>query len=231
MLKLLAFLALALSAYAQQTIFNVPSADVAVRGDWFYQHQTVARAWGGQKHWVQTNSFGYGVGHNIELDASWYNVEPGAVGQSSPSVGLKYSLPLRKTDKLLPMRLVVGDMIEFRDRSANNLPDSPHEGNWLYAMLSADVPKTRTRITGGFTDGTSVLFGIRKFGALAGVEQPITDKWMFQADWFQGKHDLVYAIPGVVYKFSERWMLSLGYQIPNRDGSGFQGIVVELTRF
>lgn len=231
MLKLAIFLTFSLGLYGQQTIFNVPSADVANKGDWFYQHQTVARAWSSEKHWVQTNSFGYGIGHNLELDASWYNVEPGGLGQSSPSVGIKASIPLRKTDKRLPTRLILGDMVEFRRRSPNDLPDSPHEGNWVYAMLSSDIPKTRTRLTAGFTDGTSVLFGIRKFGALAGIEQPISRRWMLQADWFAGKHDLGYLIPGAVYRFGERWMVSFGYQIPNRDGTGFQGIVLELTRF
>ena len=230
MRKVLFFVVATLSAYGQQTIFNAPSADVAAKGDWFYQHQTVARAWSAEKHWVQTNSFGYGIGHNLEFDASWYNLEPHAIGQSSPSIGIKASIPLRKLGERLPTRLVIGDMIEFRERSPNTTLDSPHEGNWIYALLSTEIPRAGTRITYGVTDGTSVLFGSRKFAAVVGVEHPLTSKWMLQTDWFAGKHDLGYLIPGAVYKFSKRWMLSLGYQMPNPNGTGFHGVVIELTR-
>lgn len=54
---------------------------------------------------------------------------------------------------------------------------------------------------------------------------------MFQADWFSGKHELSYLIPGMVYRASDHWMISLGYQIPNKGSEGFGGMVFELTRF
>ncbi|MEO8096559.1 MAG: hypothetical protein ABI811_02580 [Acidobacteriota bacterium] len=229
--KHLVFLAIATCACAQQTIFNVPSADIAVKNDWFYQHQTVVRAWDGQRRWVQTNAFGYGIGHFLELDTTWYNLEPHHLKQSAASVGFKFSLPLREESRRWPLKLVAGDMVEFRDRSETPQLRSLHEGNWGYLMLFTELPKSHTRITAGGSTGTQILFGRKEAGFLGGVEQPLSDRWVFQLDWFSGHHDLAYWIPGVVYRFTTHWMVSLGYQVPNRPTGGFQGVVFELTRF
>lgn len=216
-------LLLALPVLGQQTIFDVPSADVSPRGGWFYQHQTVARAWSGERRWVQTNAVGVGLGHEFEVDATWFNVERGALRESAPSAGFKWSPRLTPAGAAVPLRFVAGEMVQFR-------ADSPRFGSWTYAMVSAELPRSRTQITGGVTSGSRVLFGERTTGVLAGVEEHLSDRWMLQADWFSGGHDLAYLIPGVVYRTSPHWMVSLGYQIPNRRSGGFGAIVFELTR-
>jgi len=204
---------------AQQTIFDVPSADVAVQHDWFYQHQTVARAWSPERHWIQTNAYGYGVGLHTELDVTWFNLDLTAPRLSNASVGFKTSLPVIGEHA----RFVFGDLVQ--------VDGSGHMGNWAYSMLQLQTRRTGTRLTGGISSGTSVLFGEKTTGVLGGVEQPIGRRWMFQADWFSGRHDLAYAIPGLVYKFHSHWMASFGYQIPNRHAHGYRAVVLELTRF
>jgi hypothetical protein len=145
---------------------------------------------------------------------------------------LKYSVPLRDETSALPLRLVLGDMFELSERAFDqDRLRGPREGNWVYAMLSSELPGSKTRITGGFSDGTKILFGERANGFLGGVEQPLSKRWMFQVDWFAGHHELAYWIPGMVYRFGERWMLSLGLQMPNHSSIGSRAIVVELTRF
>ena len=216
----------------QQTIFNVPSADIAVKKDWFFQHQTTTRVWNPGRSWVQTNAFGYGIGHYIELDATLFNLDVKHPKDSTLSVGFKTSIPLLGEKAKMPLRLVVGDMFEFSERPLDqSRVRNPHEGNWMYAMLNTEIPRLKTRITGGVTDGTKVLFGERTNGFLGGVEQPLSNRWTFQADWFSGHHELAYLIPGVVYRFQERWMLSVGFQVPNKPSTGARAIIVELTRF
>lgn len=221
------FLALLLFAsplLAQQTIFDVPSGDVSGRKAWFYQHQTVARTWNPGRTWIQSNAVGVGVGHALELDFTWFNVETKAVQESSPSVGFKWSPRLNRKDSRVPLRFVLGEMVQIRGRD-------PHAGHWTYAMMSAELPKSHTHLTGGYTAGSSALFGRRSSGLMAGIEQHLNHRWMLQADWFSGKHDLSYLIPGVVYRASDHWMISLGYQIPNPRSKGFGAVVFELTRF
>ncbi len=232
------FVLFSLPAWGQQTIFNVPSADIAVNRDWFFQHQTTTRVWNPGRSWVQTNAYGYGIGHYIELDATLFNLDVKDPKDSTLSFGFKASLPILgekarfgKKSKL-PLRLVVGDMFEFTERPFDPTRlRNPHEGNWMYAMLNTEVPHSKTRLTAGFSDGTKILFGTRSNGFLGGVEQPLSSRWTFQIDWFSGHHELAYWIPGVVYRFQERWMLSLGLQVPNRSTVGAKAIIVELTRF
>jgi hypothetical protein len=222
----------ALPIFGQQTIFNVPSADIAVKTDWFFQHQTTTRVWNPGRSWVQTNAFGYGIGHSIELDATLFNLDVKDAKDSTLSVGFKASVPLLRNTAKMPLRLVVGDMFEFTERPLDNTRlRNPHEGNWAYVMLNTELPRLKTRLTGGLTDGTKVLFGQRANGFLGGLEQPLSNRWTFQVDWFSGHHELAYWIPGVVYRFRERWMLSLGLQVPNRTTVGSRAIIVELTRF
>lgn len=210
--------------WGQQTIFDVPSADVSERHDYFYQHQTVARAWSPERQWVQTNAFGFGLGSHLEWDLTQFNFDPRHPKEVIGSTGMKASLPLTPESSRVPTRFVVGDMIQFG--AANDR----HVGNWSYAMLNVALPVTQSRLTGGFHHGTSLLFGERTHGFLGGIEQPLSARWMLQGDWISGRHDLGYWIPGIVYRPVRHWMISLGYQIPNRRSPGYRAIVFELTR-
>lgn len=222
-MRALIFFAAALRLAAQQTIFDVPSADVAPRGDWFYQHQTVAKPGGPERRWIQSNAFGYGIGHTLELDATLYNFDLKRPSEAPFAFGAKWAPALTTGEAAVQVRLVLGQMVTVR-------PSAPKAGSWTYAMLSAESSRTRTRLTAGYTEGTASLFGRRSGSVLWGVEQRLSDRWMFQADYFGGHHDLSYLIPGAVYRFSTHWMVSAGYQIPNPHTGGFHAIVVELTR-
>ena len=232
-MRILTLALFALPLFGQQTIFNVPSPDISVKHDWFFQHQTTTRVWNPGRSWVQTNAFGYGIGHYVELDATLFNLDLKQPKDSTLSVGFKASIPLIAEDRKMPVRLVIGDMFEFTERSFDKTERfrNPREGNWVYAMLSTEIPGIKTRISGGFSDGTKILFGQRSNGILGGIEHPVSKRWMLQMDWFSGQHELAYWIPGVVYRFRDRWMVSLGYQVPNHSDFSSRAIVMELTRF
>ena len=208
---------------AQQTIFDVPSGDISVKGDWFYQHQTVARAWSPERRWIQTNAFGYGIGFHTEIDTTVFNTDAEHLSNTLGSIGFKSSLPIHGDEARVPLKFVVGDLL--------TVGAEHHTGNWSYAMLQATAPRIHTRVIAGASAGTAALFGRRTTGVLGGVEQPLTSRLTFQADWFSGKHDLAYAIPGLVYRFSRHWMISAGYQLPNSKSPGYRAAVLELTRF
>lgn len=211
-------------ARAQQTIFDVPSADVSERHDFFYQHQTVARTWAPERHWIQTNAVGFGLGSNLEFDLTQFNFDINHPSSTIGSTGMKLSVPINGEESRVPLRFVVGDMIQFGSI------DGHHVGNWSYVMMNVELPLTHTRLTGGLHHGTSLLFGSKTTGFLGGFEQPISKKWMIQGDWIAGRNDLGYSIPGIVYRPVRHWMISLGYQIPNRSTPGYRAVVFELTR-
>jgi hypothetical protein len=185
-MRWLILFAVTLPGSAQQTIFDVPSADVSPKGGWFYQHQSVVRRWNGDRRWIQTNAVGVGTGGAFEIDATWFNRERGAWAESAPSVGFKWSPRLNYAESAIPLRFVAGEMVQFRGAS-------PESGHWSYAILSAEIRHSETHLTGGFTAGSHILFGERTTGAMFGIEQHLSKRFMLQADWFSGRHGLSYA--------------------------------------
>lgn len=220
---LLLLAAVAAPLLAQQSIFDVPSADVSPKGQWFFQHQTVARETQPDRHWFLSNAYGYGVGHNLELDATLYSLAIHRPSLAVSAFGFKWNPRLNSATAKIPTRLVAGEMFTLRKAADGRL------GHWSYVMLSAELPRG-ARLTGGVTTGTTSLFGHKTTAAVAGWEQTLTKRWMFQVDWFSGKNDLGYWIPGFVRRVSDHWMISLGYQVPNRHSDGFHAVVLELTR-
>ncbi|MEJ7608084.1 MAG: hypothetical protein WKF37_17900, partial [Bryobacteraceae bacterium] len=170
---LLTFLTLLLASSlplpAQQTIFDVPSADVSDRRDWFYQHQTVSSAGAGSKRWVQTNSFGYGVGRNSELDVTVFDLDYESPSEALGGFGWKTSLPVGGEDSKYKSRLVIGDMVQV----GSSEEGARRTGNWAYVLWSTEFARTKTRLTGGGFHGTAALFGNNVFNFLGGIEQPV----------------------------------------------------------
>ncbi len=54
-------------------------------------------------------------------------------------------------------------------------------------MVSGELVRTGTRVTGGWNAGSSVLFE-RTTGFLGRVEQTLPRRWTLQADWVSGRH-------------------------------------------
>ncbi|MEJ7608694.1 MAG: hypothetical protein WKF37_21095, partial [Bryobacteraceae bacterium] len=142
------------------------------------------------------------------------------------SFGWKTSLPVGGEDSKYKSHFVIGDMVQVgRDEDG-----ARRTGNWAYVLWSTEFSRTKTKLTGGGFHGTATLFGHNVFNFLGGIEQPLSKRWSLQGDWLAGKHELGYVVPGIAYRPVEHWMLSFGYQIPNRGSGGYRAVVFELTR-
>ena len=215
----------AVPCFAQQTIFNVPSADITEPSKFFFQHQSTVRAVNPGRSWVQTDALGYGVGFNTEADVTVTNISLPTGHNEVIGVGFKTALPLFSEEaKAEEFRATFGEFVPLavRDHTV---------GSWTYAHLSGKIPSWETRVSVGASLGTKELFGERAKSAIVGIEQPINAKWLFQADWFSGHHDLAAVIPGLVYTMDNLSMVSFGYQFPNHSESGKQAAVFEYTTF
>ena len=171
--------------------------------------------------------YGAGVGFGTEIDSTVFGLDVSEPADTLGSVGFKTSLRVNGEQSTLPSRIVFGNLVLAGARTEKR---EQRTGNWCYVMWSTGILAVRTKLTGGVSHGTSVMFGERTVFAMAGIEQQVTPKWMFQADWMSGKHDLGYWIPGCVYKPWRRWMISFGYQFPNPGAPGYRAVVFELTR-
>lgn len=230
LLILLLFCLSTAKTYAQQTIFNVPSADVTEKGHLFLQEEAQFNEWAGQNDnfYLGTTYTAVGIGHNTELDATLFGVSsPDNPPDIALGLGFKSAIPIPGLKEKFPEReikLIVGSEM-LLGLEGNGV------GNWTYVELSGRLPKINTRLTGGVSYGGRQVFGLNTVSAVAGVEQPITKNFGLQADWYSGgEHFAGFLIAGFNYKLPKDTILYVGYQIPNTPRNGITGFCIELAK-
>jgi hypothetical protein len=204
-----ATLAVTGAALGQQTIFNVPTADVLDRGKVYLEEDTLWRP--------QDRSFAiftvrgvYGFGGRVEAGVNLGGfLTP---GRSTP-VGIaavKWQ-PL----KVGSFALTAGAHGLFFLRGAE---DGDPSGQF-YAHGSYAFP-TNTRLTaGGWVATTGYAAAKTTGGALAALEQKLAEHLNLIADWYGGRNGIGYFTPG----FSSAWggfTLYAGYSFKNGDSKG-----------
>lgn len=216
-----------LQANAQQTVFNVPSADVTEKGHVFVQEEGQFRGWNPDAFFQSTSYTALGVGHNTELDATLFNVGAPATQNISLGLGFKSAIPIPGLKDKFPKR-------EFKFTIGSEMLlglEGNGVGNWTYGHLSGRLPKLNTRLTAGVSYGGRQVFGKDTFAFIGAVEQPVTKKLTLLADWYSGaEHFAGFLIVGGSYAFSHNVTLYTGYQIPNTVNNGSSGFVVELAK-
>ena len=221
------FFACCLQATAQQTIFNVPSADVTEKGHLFLQQEGQFRGWNPDAFFNGTTYAAYGIGHNTEIVTTLFNVASPPTHNITLGVGFKSAIPIPGLKEKFPER-------EFKFTIGSEVLTSLQGdgvGNWTYAHLSGRVPKLKTRLTAGLSYGTRQVFGTDHVCFIGGVEQPVTKKLTLLTDWFSGsEHFAGFLIPGFSYALPKNVTLYAGYQIPNTPKNGTSGFVIELAK-
>lgn len=212
---------------AQQTVFNVPSADVTPEGVIFLQHESQFRGWKPDAFWLGTHYSALGVGHNTELDVTLFNVAAPVTNNIALGVGFKSAMPVWFLKEKFPdreIKLTVGSevLISLEGNGA---------GNWSYAHISGRIPKLNTRLTSGISVGTKQVFGRNAVSFIAAVEQPVNEKLNIIADWYSGQENYAgFLIVGISYKLPKDTALYAGYQIPNTPANGKSGFVIEVSK-
>ena len=221
------FAELAIKAYAQQTVFNVPSADVTPEGHLFLQHESQFRPYNPHSFWLGTHYTAVGIGHNTELDATLFNVSTPRSNNITLGLGFKSAMPVAGLKEKFPEReikLTVGSEVLVS-------LEGEGVGNWSYAHLSGRLPKLNTRVTAGISAGTKQVFGKNTVDFIAAVEQPVTKKLCIIGDWYSGHDNFTgFLIVGVSYKLPKDSAVYAGFQFPNSTSNGHSGFVIEVSK-
>lgn len=202
-------------AVAQQTVANVPSADVLDKGKFYAEFDASYKF---DKNPTNTlNKFSsfiprivVGVGHKIEVGLNLFgNVQPGTDATTLVST-LKAKL-YEKDD----WTIVGGDhvYIPMRNRSYN-------VGNYVYLQASKSL-KSKTRLTFGAYHTSKNVFATKaqRAGGQFAIEQTINSKLSIGADWITGKHSAGYFTPIVTIKVHPKVAIFQGYSIGNSDAT------------
>lgn len=212
-------------SHAQQTIFNVPSADITPKGALYVEHESQFRVWEHHKFWTGTHYFAYGLGHNSEIDITQTNLNsPDPSNTLAIGLGGRSVIPLFKPkypDSELKWT-IGGEVPVFLKKSGM--------GVWTYSHLSMRIPKLKTRLTGGVSYGTNPVFGRAAVAFIGGIEQPVSKRVSVITDWYSGTHNLGLWTVGGSLQLSKSTALFLGWQIPNNSQSGYSGLVIEFAK-
>jgi hypothetical protein len=215
---------LAVSADAQQTIFNVPTSDVLDRGK-VYAELDVSFKTNNQDALRRFSSFVprivVGTGGNVEVGLNVTgNIQPGADSTTLvPTVKWKF---YQNEKKGLALFIGTNFFIPVRNR-ANNF------GTYSYVAVSKTINKTR--LTGGGYVASRNVFAPNavRGGGQFGIEQTLNSKFTIAADWITGTHASGYFTPGVIYRPHPKVTTYWSYSIGNADASnGHHFLLFEL---
>lgn len=214
----------AAKAQAQQTIFNVPSADVTEKNKNFLQHESQFRTKDPDQFINTTNYFARGIGSNTELDATLFNLGSPASKNASLGLGFKSVLPIHgDAIKNYQPKIIIGSQIPF-SLQGNGV------GHWIYSAGSVTLPQTNSRFTAGISSGTRQIFAKNVNCFIGGFEQKITQDLTFINDWYSGNHAAGVFASGFSHPIPYDLMLFAGYQIPNSKKAGRNALVIEIAK-
>jgi hypothetical protein len=182
------FLALLLLAFcgsvaAQETLINVPSADIVPKG--YFHTQVQGNYQPNPALFTYSQSLAYGLGHGLELDVEGNNItrQSTAVG----AVGFKWA-PYTHGN----WQTFVSDVV------------SPPTGNMLYLGAARTIGKYRATV--GVWNAQTIG---NRTGAFLGLEYNL-NKWVApQCDWLSGASGQ--SACAVAFSLTKRLQIAPGY--------------------
>ena len=206
-------------ARAQQTLFNLPSADVLEAGKFYFEEDNLWRPGRGEDTFFTLRVVG-GLGSAVEAGVNLGGLV--AEGRTVPNaiLALKWQ-PLHTPE----WSVTAGVHGQFFLRGTADGSPSGH----AYAH-TAWTPVDGTRITAGgwYASSGYADTGVTK-GALLGFEQHLGPTLVFQADWFSGHNGLGYLTPGFALTLGD-WVMYAGCSMKNGD-SHENAALIELGRY
>jgi hypothetical protein len=230
----------AFSSFAQQNFFNVPSSDLTQKHKLFFQQQFNFS----QPVYQSNTTITFGLGHNLEVGVNVLGISFDPNNHlkqiSSPNSLPYFPFGMINLQKKFPINnqwaLALGSQIGV------TLSKNIHPGNYYYFNSIYSSKNLGLKCVGGLYRASHSFFGpgtrnfetdlsfANQFGLQLGIEKSIwKDRLYFQGDYISGKHTLGETVLGGCFYLTNHWILSGGYQIPNRNSSSVKAFVFEIT--
>jgi hypothetical protein len=195
---------------AQQTIFNVPTADVLDKGKVYFELDASFKV-NDQDALQKFSSFVprvvVGVGGNVEVGLNVIgNIQPGADTTTLvPAIKWRF----HKNEKN-GWSFYAGNhfYIPVRNRSYNF-------GTHTYLAAAKTINKTRLTVGGWVASKNVFAPNAVRGGGMFGFEQTVNKYLSVNADWFTGRHSAGFFTPGIAFKPTLKITGYMGYSIGN----------------
>ncbi|MGC1617793.1 MAG: hypothetical protein WA765_04835 [Candidatus Acidiferrum sp.] len=190
---------------AQETVFDVPSADILDQGKLYGELDGTIRPV--DLISTFTPRVVVGIGHQIEIGVNFDGLTTPVTTELEFSPTIKWRLwTLGKTG----WSFYLGDDIFFpvRQRAYNS-------GNYSYAFFSKEW-KHGTRIgAGGYDFTKNVVAAANRAGGQFTIEQKVSSRLTVAAEWYTGNNAVGYVNSGAIIKVTSRLTGYAAYQIGN----------------
>lgn len=191
--------------YAQETVFDVPSADVLDKGKMYGELDGTVRVVDPLATF--TPRFVVGIGHQIEVGVNFDGLSAPDVGELEISPTVKWRIWKARTSG---WSFLVGDDWFFPVYKR-----SYDAGNYAYAFFAKEW-KHGTRIGfGGYDFTRNVVASGNRAGGQFTLEQTVNKRLTLAAEWYTGNSTVGYVNTGAVIKLTQKLTLYTAYQIGN----------------
>jgi hypothetical protein len=196
---------------AQQTLFNVPSANTAERGRAQVELTSSFRSWD-TTYSTFLPRVTVGVGKGVELGAGLFETNGKTFGDTT-TLQLAGKWRFFNNEE-------TGTALAVTSQVNVPLRGATEKGSVLtFAGLHQTIKPTGTRLSGGVFNGTPRAVSADNFvGGWASFEQPVFHGLNVTGDWMSGKQRFGAFTPGISYAKGHHY-LRAGYQIYNHDNS------------
>lgn len=192
-------------ASAQETVFDVPSADILDYGKVYGELDGTARPV--NPFFTFTPRVVVGIGHNLEIGANFNGLSSPSLGELAVSPTVKWQLWKNAQSG---WSFYTGDDLFFpiRQRTYN-------AGNYFYAALAKQW-KHGTRVTAGAYDFTkNVVAPANRAGGQFTLEQTVSTRFTLASEWYSGNNAAGYVNSGAIIKVTPKLTGYLAYQVGN----------------
>ena len=192
-------------AYAQETVFDVPSADILDKGGVYAEMDGTMRPVNPLATF--TPRVVVGIGHGIEVGMNFNGLSAPGLDQLDISPTVKWRLWKGKTSG---WSFYAGDDLFFPV-----LKRTYGAGNYAYASFAKEW-KQGTRVEfGGYDFTRSVVANANRAGGQFTLEQRLNNRLTLATEWYTGNHAAGYVNPGAIIKLNSKLTLYAAYQIGN----------------
>jgi hypothetical protein len=192
-------------AYGQETVFDVPSADILDAGKAYGELDGTVRA--SDPSATFTPRVVVGIGHQIEVGMNFNGLSAPTVEQLDVSPTVKWRIWKNESSRWC---FYVGDDLFFPVRQRTY-----DAGNYSYASFAKEW-KHGTRIGfGGYDFTKNVVANANRAGGQFTFEQSANKRLTVAAEWYTGNTAVGYVNPGAILKATSKLTLYAAYQIGN----------------
>jgi hypothetical protein len=198
-------LAGAARAHAQETVFDVPSADILDRGKVYGELDGTNNPTDGFSTF--TPRAVVGLGRNLEAGVNYNGLSAPTLGEMVISPTIKWR-PWKKESA--GWLFYVGDDLFFPVSQR-----SYDAGNYVYAMFTKTWANGTRVGFGGYDFTRQVVATGNRAGGQFTFERPLNKRLTLAAEWYTGNTTVGYVNTGIIIKATSKLTLYGAYQIGN----------------